>query len=64
MTGIYHNGVTISVEDWKPIKKKPVLVVRIDGDKTHYKVADFENDLVAQWFVEVFVENFKDVFCL
>lgn len=31
MKGIKHNNITISVQDWKPWEKLPVLVVEIDG---------------------------------
>lgn len=59
MTGIKHNGVTISVQDWKPWKKLPVLVVEFEGENAAYKVASFKDEATARWFTEVCEEFFK-----
>lgn len=59
MTGIRHNGITISVQNWKPWKKLPVLAVEVEGDNSAYKVASFNSEETARWFVEVCEEFFK-----
>lgn len=59
MKGIRHNGITVSVENWKPHWKLPVLAVRIDGENTVYKVASFTTEEVAKWFCEI-MEEFAD----
>lgn len=59
MKGIKHNGITVSVQDWSPWKKLPVLVVEFDGENTAYKVASFNNKQQAEWFCEVMEEFFK-----
>lgn len=56
---INHNGISISVENWKPWKKLPVLAVRIDGENAVYKVASFVNEETAKWFCEI-IEEFAD----
>ena len=59
MTGIKHNGVTVSVEDWNPWKKKPVLTVRFDEENAVYKFASFNSKESAERFVEI-MERFFD----
>lgn len=59
LKGIRHNGVTVSVQDWSPWKKLPVLVVNVDGDNTAYKVASFNSKATADWFCDVMEEFFK-----
>ena len=59
MTGIKHNGITVSVQDWSPWKKLPVLVVEFEGENTAYKVASFNSKETAKWFNEVMEEFFK-----
>ena len=59
MTGIKHNGVTISVQNWKPWKKLPVLVVEFEGENRGYKVASFNSEETAKWFCEVCEEFFN-----
>lgn len=57
--GMNRNGITISVESWKPWKKLPVLAVRVDGENIVYKVASFTSEETAKWFCEIF-EEFAD----
>lgn len=59
MKGIKHNGITVSIQDWSPWKKLPVLVVEFDGENTAYKVASFSSKSQAEWFCEVMEEFFK-----
>lgn len=59
MKGVKHNGVTISVQDWSPWKKRPVLVVSFEGENAAYKVASFASKETAEWFAEV-CEKFFD----
>ena len=59
MKGIKHNGVTVSVQDWSPWKKLPVLVIEVEGDNTAYKVASFNSKETANWFCEVMEEFFS-----
>lgn len=59
LKGVRHNGVTVSVQDWSPRKKLPVLVVNVDGDNTSYKVASFKDKTTADWFCDVMEEFFK-----
>ena len=59
MTGIKHNGITVSVQDWSPWKKLPVLVVEFEGENKAYKVASFNSKETAKWFNEVMEEFFK-----
>ena len=59
MKGIKHNNITISVQNWKPWKKLPVLVVEINGKNTQYKVASFNSEETAEWFCEVCEEFFE-----
>lgn len=59
MKGIKRNNITISVQDWKPWRKLPVLVVEIDGENTQYKVASFNSEETAKWFCDVCEEFFE-----
>lgn len=59
MKGIKHNGVTVSVQDWSPWKKLPVLTVEFDGENKAYKVASFNSKETAEWFCDVMEEFFK-----
>lgn len=59
MKGIKHNGVTVSVQDWSPWKKLPVLAVEFDGENKVYKVASFNSEETAKWFCDVMEEFFK-----
>lgn len=56
MTGFKHNGIMISVENWSPIRKKPVLAVRFDGESHVYKVASFNDETTANWFCDIMAE--------
>lgn len=55
---LYNNGVIVSVEKLEKWKK-PVLVVRVEGDDSAYKVASFNSVESANWFLEVMEEFFK-----
>lgn len=45
-------GISIGTMSMKPIRKKPCLVVQIGNTAT--KVASFNNDEAAVWFMEKF----------
>lgn len=60
MTGVKHNGVTVSVQKWSD-HKKPVLAVQFDDENAIYKVASFNSTETADWFVEVMEEFFKGI---
>ena len=53
--GLKRNGVTVSVEHM-PYRKKPCLAVQIDN--TVYKVASFNSEETADWFLEIMDEMF------
>lgn len=59
MKMIKHNGVIVSVQDWSPWKKLPVLVVEFEWENKAYKVASFNSKEMAEWFCEV-MEAFFD----
>lgn len=56
--GIKHNGIIISVQDLRPWKKLPVLMVEFEGENKAYKVASFNSKKAAEWFCEVMEEFF------
>lgn len=58
--GISKNGMTVWVESW-PGKKLPVLCVKFDGDSCKYKVASFDSEKDAMWFIECLEEHFGDI---
>ena len=35
-----------------PGKKRPVLALSFDGSRNYYRVATFDNEKAAQWFME------------
>ena len=39
-----------------PGKKRPVLALSFDGSRNYYRVATFDNEKAAQWFMEVLEE--------
>lgn len=56
------NGISITVQHM-PDRKKPCLAIQIEGENTIYKVASFNSEKTARWFLEMFeefVENVKD----
>lgn len=59
MKGIKRNGITVSVEDWSPWKKLPVLAVKIEDENKVYKVASFKDKETAEWFCDIMEEFFK-----
>lgn len=44
------NGYEVSVEHF-PYRKKPVLSVRIPSENALYKVASFNSEETADWFL-------------
>lgn len=61
--GYERNGIGIVVMHMRPQRKKPVLAVKIDNGFT--KVASFNSEETADWFLEILEEfihgNRKDV---
>lgn len=51
--GVQMNGITVCVEHF-PYRKKPVLSVQIDNEC--YKVASFNSEETADWFLEIMQE--------
>lgn len=39
-----------------PGKKRPVLALSFDGSRNYYRVATFDDEKAAQWFMEVLEE--------
>lgn len=59
--GLSKNGMTVWVESW-PNKKLPVLCVQFDGaDRAKYKVASFDSERDAAWFIECLEEHFGEL---
>ena len=58
MNGSKRNGIIISVEDWSPLRKKPVLAVSFENENKHFKVASFNDKESADWFCDVMEEFF------
>lgn len=48
--GISFNGYEVIVEHI-PQRKKPCLMVKPDGENTYYKVASFNSEETADWFL-------------
>jgi hypothetical protein len=59
MNSVTRNGITVIVEKW-PKKKLPVLAVKFSGEPYLYKVASFDSDKDAHWFLEIMEEFFKN----
>ena len=57
MNSVTRNGITVIVEKW-PKKKLPVLAVKFPGEPYLYKVASFDSDKDAHWFLEIMEEFF------
>ena len=57
---VINNGIEISVQSWKPWKKRPVLVVEFEGENCAYKGASFKDEKTAEWFCEILKEFFDD----
>jgi hypothetical protein len=60
--GYKKNGISITVQHM-PDRKKPCLAIQIEGDNAMYKVASFNSEETARWFLEIFeefMENVKD----
>lgn len=60
MTGIKHNGITVSVQKWSDLKK-PILAVQFDDRNEIHKVASFNSAESADWFIDVMEEFFKGI---
>lgn len=58
MVSIEKNGVKICVTHF-PYRKKPCLGVEIDN--CLYKVASFNSEETADWFIEIVEEMFGEV---
>lgn len=57
-TAIERNGIRIGVMHF-PYRKKPCLYVYIKDENCYYKVASFNSEETADWFIEICEEVFK-----
>lgn len=57
MTIIERRGIKILITHM-PNRKKPCLAVQIDN--CIYKVASFDNETTADWFIEIMEEMFGE----
>lgn len=60
--GYKRHGISITVQHM-PYRKKPCLAIQIEGENTMYKVASFNSEKTAHWFLEMFeefMENGRD----
>lgn len=60
--GYKKNGISITVQHM-PDRKKPCLAIQIEGENAIYKVASFNSEETAHWFLEMFeefIENGRD----
>ena len=55
--GIKRNGIEVCVEHF-PYRKKPCLGVYIENENCLYKVASFNSEETADWFLEIMEEFF------
>ena len=53
--GLTHNGIMVAVEHF-PDRKKPVLCVYRVKENWGYKVASFNSEETADWFLELMEE--------
>lgn len=56
--GLQLNGYEVTVEHF-PERKKPCLAVRIPGDPAMYKVASFNSEETADWFLTQMTRMFS-----
>lgn len=56
--GISLNGYEVTVEHLDGIRKKPCLMVRVPNDNTSYKVASFNSEETADWFLTQMAKMF------
>lgn len=56
--GIALNGYEVTVEHLHGLRKKPCLMVKLPGENCYYKVASFNSEETADWFLE----QMKDMF--
>ena len=50
------HGMTIHFCKDYPMRKKPVIAVSFEGENELYKVASFNSEEAAQWFLECLEE--------
>lgn len=55
-TAIERNGIRIGVMHF-PYRKKPCLYVYFEDENCYHKVASFNSEETADWFIEI-CENF------
>jgi hypothetical protein len=60
-TSYQRNGIRFWIGRWTNVitgleYKRPVLAVKVDGDNTIYKLASFDSEEKAGWFVDLFGE--------
>lgn len=55
--GISLNGIEVTVEHF-PYRKKPVLAVRVLDKNAIYKVASFNSEETADWFLTQMAKMF------
>lgn len=57
--GYKRHGISITVQHMR-YRKKPCLAIRIDDENCLYKVASFNSEETAQWFLDIFKEFMGD----
>lgn len=57
-TAIERDGIRIGVMHF-PYRKKPCLYVYVEDENCHYKVASFNSEETADWFIEICEKFFK-----
>ena len=58
--GIRFNGYEVIVEHI-PQRKKPCLMVKPDGENVYYKVASFNSEETADWFLTQMQNMFEQM---
>ena len=56
--GISLNGYEVTVEHF-PFRKKPVLAVRVPNQNASFKVASFNSEETADWFLTQMTKMFE-----
>lgn len=57
--GLALNGYEVTVEHLTGIRKKPCLMVKIPDDPAFYKVASFNSEETADWFLTQMQKMFR-----
>lgn len=57
--GLSLNGYEVTVEHLTGIRKKPCLMVRVPNDNASYKVASFNSEETADWFLAQMKKMFE-----